>query len=43
MNTDGSESRQITHVAQVSDIAAQLKHYGKEQRRSIVVWERRGA
>ncbi|MBK8232763.1 MAG: response regulator [Candidatus Eisenbacteria bacterium] len=38
-----SESRQITHVAQVSDIAAQLKHYGKEQRRSIVVWERRGA
>ncbi|MFN8547301.1 MAG: response regulator [Candidatus Eisenbacteria bacterium] len=37
-----SEARSITHIAQVSDIAAQLKHYGKEQKRSVVVWDRRG-
>jgi len=34
--------RTITHFGQLSDIAAELKRYGKSQARSIVVWERRG-
>jgi DNA-binding response OmpR family regulator len=34
--------RNITHVGQLSDIAAELKRYGKAQTRSIAVWERRG-
>lgn len=38
-----NENRALTHVAQVSDVAAELKKYGKEQRRSIVVWDRRGS
>jgi diguanylate cyclase (GGDEF)-like protein len=32
----------ITHIGQLSDIAAELKRYGKSQPRSIAVWERRG-
>lgn len=36
-----NEQRQLTHVAQVSDIAAELKRYGKGERRSCVVWDRR--
>jgi diguanylate cyclase (GGDEF)-like protein len=34
--------RMITHVGQLSDIAAELKRYGKTCNGSIVVWERRG-
>jgi diguanylate cyclase (GGDEF)-like protein len=37
-----AEGRDITHVAQVSDIAAELKRFGKEQKRSVLVWDRRG-
>ncbi len=38
-----NESRCFTHVAQISDVAAELKQYGKQQNRSIVVWDRRAA
>jgi len=34
--------REINHVGQLSDIAAELKRYGKSRNESIVVWERRG-
>lgn len=34
--------RTITHVGQLSDIAAQLKRYGKSKTGSQIVWERRG-
>ncbi len=37
-----NEARALVHVAQVSDIATELKKFGKEQRRSIIVWDRRG-
>lgn len=34
--------RTITHVGQLSDIAAELKRFGKSQPGSVAVWERRG-
>jgi diguanylate cyclase (GGDEF)-like protein len=37
-----NQIREITHVAQVSDIAAELKRFGKEQHRSVMIWDRRG-
>ncbi|MCA9728470.1 MAG: response regulator [Candidatus Eisenbacteria bacterium] len=37
-----NQLREITHVAQVSDIAAELKRFGKEQERSVMIWDRRG-
>ncbi|MBD3161396.1 MAG: response regulator [Candidatus Latescibacteria bacterium] len=37
-----NEGRVITHVGQLSDIAAELKCYGKTREGSLVVWERRG-
>jgi len=36
-----SESRAFTHVAQVSDVAAELKRVGKAQKGSVIVWDRR--
>jgi diguanylate cyclase (GGDEF)-like protein len=30
-----------THIAEISDIAAELKRYGKSQSRSVLVWDRR--
>ena len=36
-----NEAKCFTHVAQVSDIAAELKHLGKQQKRSVIVWDRR--
>ncbi len=37
-----SIGRTITHIGQLSDMAAELKRYGKTRTGSIVVWERRG-
>jgi diguanylate cyclase (GGDEF)-like protein len=37
-----NEGRSITHVGQLSDMAGELKRYGKGRAGSIVVWERRG-
>lgn len=37
-----SLGRNITHVGMLSDMAAELKRYGKSRPGSIVVWERRG-
>lgn len=37
-----SVNRTITHVGQLSDMAAELKRYGKTRAGSIAVWERRG-
>ena len=37
-----NQTRDITHVAQVSDVAAELKRLGKEQDRSVLIWDRRG-
>lgn len=34
--------RAITHVGQISDIAAELKRFGKTLTGSVAVWERRG-
>jgi diguanylate cyclase (GGDEF)-like protein len=36
-----NEAKYFTHVAQVSDIAAELKHLGKQQKGSVIVWDRR--
>lgn len=36
-----NETRRFSHVAGVSDIAAELKHFGKQEKRSIIVWDRR--
>jgi diguanylate cyclase (GGDEF)-like protein len=36
-----NESRCFTHVAQIADAAAELKAYGKQQKKSCIVWERR--
>lgn len=36
-----NEGRQLRHVGKISDIAAELKHIGKREEKSIVVWERR--
>lgn len=36
-----NEAKCFTHVAQVSDIAAELKHHGKQQKGSVIVWDRR--
>lgn len=36
-----NESRRFSHIAEVSDIAAELKHFGKQEKRSIIVWDRR--
>jgi diguanylate cyclase (GGDEF)-like protein len=36
-----SEGRCFTHVAQVSDVAAEMKHLGKQQKGSVIVWDRR--
>jgi diguanylate cyclase (GGDEF)-like protein len=38
-----TEGREIEHVAQIPDIAAELKHFGKRQKQSIIVWDRRAA
>jgi diguanylate cyclase (GGDEF)-like protein len=35
------EGRKFSHLAQVSDVAAELKRLGKQQKGSIVVWDRR--
>lgn len=35
------EAKCFTHVAQISDIAAELKHHGKQQAGSVIVWDRR--
>jgi len=37
-----NQTRDISHVAQVSDVAAELKRFGKEQDRSVLIWDRRG-
>jgi len=36
-----SDGKCFTHVAQISDVAAELKKYGKKQPGSVVVWDRR--
>jgi len=36
-----NETRRFTHIGEVSDIAAELKHFGKLEQRSIIVWDRR--
>ncbi|MDM7916136.1 MAG: response regulator [Candidatus Eisenbacteria bacterium] len=36
-----SLGRNLTHVGQLTDMAAELKRYGKSRAGSIVVWERR--
>lgn len=36
-----NETKCFTHVAQVSDIAAELKRLGKQQQGSIIRWDRR--
>jgi len=38
-----NESRCFTHVAQISDVAAELKQYGKQQEGSVIVWDRRSS
>lgn len=38
-----NEARCFTHVAQISDVAAELKKYGKQQKGSVIVWDRRAA
>ncbi|MBD3334512.1 MAG: response regulator [Candidatus Eisenbacteria bacterium] len=38
-----NQGRRIHHVGEITDIAAELKHYGKGQEGSIVVWERRSS
>ena len=38
-----NETRCYTHIAQIPDIAAELKHFGKQQKRSVIVWDRRAA
>lgn len=38
-----NETKSFTHVAQVSDVAAELKHHGKQHEGSIIVWDRRGS
>jgi hypothetical protein len=35
------ESRKFSHVAQVSDVASELKSLGKRQKGSVIVWDRR--
>jgi hypothetical protein len=34
--------RTITHIGQLSDMAAELKRHGKSKPGSQIVWERRG-
>jgi diguanylate cyclase (GGDEF)-like protein len=36
-----NEGRQLRHVGEICDIAAELKHVGKQYERSVLVWERR--
>jgi diguanylate cyclase (GGDEF)-like protein len=36
-----NEAKDFAHVAQVSDIAAELKHHGKQLKGSVIVWDRR--
>jgi diguanylate cyclase (GGDEF)-like protein len=36
-----NESHCFTHVAEISDVTAELKHYGKQQKGSVIVWDRR--
>lgn len=36
-----SEDREIQHIAEISDVAAELKRYGKEQKASVLIWDRR--
>jgi diguanylate cyclase (GGDEF)-like protein len=38
-----NESRSFRHVAEISDVAAELKHFGKQHKGSVVVWERRAS
>jgi diguanylate cyclase (GGDEF)-like protein len=38
-----NETRCFTHVAQISDVAAELKHFGKQQKKSVIIWDRRVA
>lgn len=38
-----NESRCFSHVAQISDVTVELKHYGKQQKGSIIVWDRRAS
>jgi hypothetical protein len=38
-----NENRRFNHVAQIPDVAAELKHFGKQQQKSIIVWDRRAA
>jgi diguanylate cyclase (GGDEF)-like protein len=35
------EGRKFTHIAQISDVAAELKRLGKQQKGSVIVWDRR--
>jgi diguanylate cyclase (GGDEF)-like protein len=35
------EAKCFSHVAQVSDIAAELKHHGKQKKGSVIEWNRR--
>ncbi|MEZ4649743.1 MAG: response regulator [Candidatus Eisenbacteria bacterium] len=36
-----TQNQGASHVAEISDIAAELKRFGKSQNRSVLVWDRR--
>jgi diguanylate cyclase (GGDEF)-like protein len=36
-----NENRSFVHIAQLSDVAAELKHFGKQQKSSVIIWDRR--
>ena len=36
-----NQEREINHIAEVSDVAAELKRFGKEQKASVLIWDRR--
>lgn len=38
-----NDGRGFTHVAEIADTAAELKHFGKQQQKSVIVWDRRAA
>ncbi|MCK4303872.1 MAG: response regulator [Candidatus Eisenbacteria sp.] len=38
-----NEHKELTHMGEISQIAAELKAFGKQESASVVVWERRAA
>jgi diguanylate cyclase (GGDEF)-like protein len=36
-----ADGNSYSHIAQISDVAAELKHHGKQQIGSVIVWDRR--